>query len=700
MYESDRPGLRQISLRVALALAVGAGMVGKSALAQPSVARDANSPSRNVGDPPARVGRVARISGTVSFHGVDVDQWQPATLNYPVTSGNAFWTPPGGSADIDLGGARVRLSQSSEFDVDVLDDQRIAATVLQGHIALDLRALPQGESVTLRTPRGTVSLLQAGRYAVVVGDTEHSTVVTVAEGAADIEGPGVSLQLSAHQAGELRGIGPFSGTVVAESPDALVSALMALDRPLAAQSTPRPPSVVSAMTGYDAIAETGLWEPTSDYGRVWYPPVEPGWVPYRQGRWSWVSPWGWTWLDDAPWGFAPSHYGRWVEINDRWAWTPEDRGAPYVGRPVYAPALVSFVGAGVGVAAGVGLASAVGWIPLGPHEVYRPPYHVSEGYARRVNSGNITINNGQRTGNYFVNTRATTVVPATAMQQSLPVAGHTLPTAQTQRFGLRPVLQPQVQPNIPARGVTPVAPGPSFRSHDTGAQRAPGTTFSAVASGISRVPSAIGVIPPGIRPVVGRPNQNTPSLNTAPAPAPIPAPTLAPRMPAVAADEAHSETTPQQRRLPGGAPLMAVPAGPAQALFGSPQGAAQLGAAPHIRPITRSEIRPAPATVGQVLPPRPTLQAPALVQPPLVQRAQVPPPAGRGSPVPVSRPPQAALPPQPQLRPQPMQQLRPQPVPEVALRQSPSPWPTPAPRPAPAVRVAPGKSCPPNRPSC
>ncbi|MFO1296524.1 MAG: DUF6600 domain-containing protein [Rubrivivax sp.] len=78
-----------------------------------------------------------------------------------------------------------------------------------------------------------------------------------------------------------------------------------------------------------------------DYGAIWYPStVTAGWAPYRYGRWAWVRPWGWTWVDEAPWGFAPFHYGRWVHWHGRWCWAP----GGYVQRPVYAPALVAWVG--------------------------------------------------------------------------------------------------------------------------------------------------------------------------------------------------------------------------------------------------------------------------------------------------------------------------------------------------------------------
>src|SRR3989442_15797597 len=73
---------------------------------------------------------------------------------------------------------------------------------------------------------------------------------------------------------------------------------------------------------------------------VWIPRVTIGWVPYHYGRWRWVEPWGWSWIDDAPWGFAPFHYGRWAYARNEWFWVP----GPVVARPVYAPALVAFVG--------------------------------------------------------------------------------------------------------------------------------------------------------------------------------------------------------------------------------------------------------------------------------------------------------------------------------------------------------------------
>jgi len=123
------------------------------------------------------------------------------------------------------------------------------------------------------------------------------------------------------------------------------------------------------------------------YGDVWYPNVPAGWAPYTQGRWVWVEPWGWgTWLDDALWGFAPSHYGRWALVGDRWCWVP----GIFVPSPVYAPALVGFLGGpGDGQSVSGAVGPQVGWFPLAPGEVYWPSYAADPSYVRALNRANV-----------------------------------------------------------------------------------------------------------------------------------------------------------------------------------------------------------------------------------------------------------------------------------------------------------------------
>src|SRR5207248_482407 len=73
----------------------------------------------------------------------------------------------------------------------------------------------------------------------------------------------------------------------------------------------------------------------------------------------------------------------WCSTRDGgWVWVPGRR----VARPVYAPALVVFVGGG-------GRNFGVAWFPLGPEEPYVPAYHVSNTYFRNVNVTNVNVTN-------------------------------------------------------------------------------------------------------------------------------------------------------------------------------------------------------------------------------------------------------------------------------------------------------------------
>src|SRR4029077_8056721 len=165
------------------------------------------------------------------------------------------------------------------------------------------------------------------------------------------------------------------------------------------------------------LDDNGEWRDVPDYGHVWFPThVVAGWAPYRYGHWVWVAPWGWTWVEDEPWGFAPFHYGRWAEVGGGWCWVP----GPVVVRPVYAPALVVFVGGPrFGASLSFGGGGGVAWFPLGPREVYVPPYRTSVRYVQNVNVTNTTVNVTNVTNVYNnVTVNNTTVNKITYMHQN------------------------------------------------------------------------------------------------------------------------------------------------------------------------------------------------------------------------------------------------------------------------------------------
>ena len=440
-------------------------------------------------DPPARVGRIASQSGAVSFRTSADTQWSAASPNYPVSEGNAFWTEPTARAELEISASRIDLSGQTEFDVTTLADSGLQAVVPQGELYLHLADLAPNEVWTVQTPRGTVRMTAAGRYDIVAGTTEQPTQITVLDGAAEIEGPGVSLTLGAKQTATLTGTGPFQNSVGPEVTDAFFAARLAAEHP----PTP-PPAPLAAqlayMPGAEDLSGYGEWSQAPDYGDVWYPSVPANWVPYREGEWAYVAPWGWTWMDSDPWGFAPFHYGRWAHIGNRWGWLPGEERAE---RPVYAPALVAFLGVAAGVAVGAAIAhGTIGWVPLGPREAYHPWYHASRNYIQRINTGHVRdlagINNNVAIG-AFANRGAATAVPASVLLGSRPVRAAARPLSAQAFAAARPVIgQQPIHPAVTTFGVTPAvarqlnlqgggrgfaprppAPGPAIHVQEPGA---------------------------------------------------------------------------------------------------------------------------------------------------------------------------------------------------------------------------------------
>jgi hypothetical protein len=434
-----------------------------AALAQVSPPAPAPAQS-STGDPPAIVARVAQLTGVVSFRAAGDDNWDVARLNYPVTPGSALWTEPGARATIDVAGSHLTMNSTTEFDINNLDAQSLQATLPQGEVYLRLRNLSNAETFSITTPRGVVTIQSDGRYGIAAGDTQHPTLVTVLDGSAQITGDGEPVNVSANATATITGADTFQITVGRAQIDPFLAAMLAQEHPVASASTP---PAVQQMTGNADLAAYGTWRTDPQYGQVWYPRVAAGWVPYRDGYWSWVEPWGWTWIDYEPWGFAPFHYGRWCSIGGIWAWAP----APFVvnsvvAAPVYTPALVAFFGFGgggvsVGVGGGFGW-NSVGWVPLAPDEPFLPWYHASETYIRNVNVTsvrnitNITNNNiNNITINRFTNLRAASVVPASVMQASRPVATAVQPIPPNELERARPMLgRPPVTPAATTIGVT------------------------------------------------------------------------------------------------------------------------------------------------------------------------------------------------------------------------------------------------------
>ncbi|MBA4178672.1 MAG: hypothetical protein C0505_19245, partial [Leptothrix sp. (in: Bacteria)] len=334
-------------------------------------------------DPPGRVGRLADFSGAVSWWDDDAGQWADADRNRPLTGGDRLATARGARAELRVGSTVLRLAGDSELEVLRLDDERLVFQLHSGSLALRVRSREVADEVEVVTAETRCLPQREGHYRIDRDDDVTRAgswrgLLRCGDGAGLLVGEGQRAEL--YRVARRDGSGGLRQAWIAMPDDRFADGVLAEDGREVRLAAER--YVSPEMTGAEDLDRYGRWEQHPEYGALWLPTqVADDWAPYRYGRWTWVAPWGWTWIDDAPWGFAPFHYGRWVTWHGRWYWVP---GA-YVARPVYAPALVAWIGgSGWGVSVQLG-GPTVGWVPLAPREVYRPHYRVSPGYVERVN---------------------------------------------------------------------------------------------------------------------------------------------------------------------------------------------------------------------------------------------------------------------------------------------------------------------------
>lgn len=383
-------------------------------------------------DPPSRVARIGYMEGSVSFQPAGEQEWVEAVANRPMTTGDKIWADKDSRVELQLGSAVIRLNANTGFSFLNLDDNTVQIQLTSGSINLRVRRLDQDDDYEIDTPNLAFTVSQPGSYRVEASEDGTYSVVSIREGGGQATGNGQTYTLHAGQRGTFSGTDSLNAEVIdIGRPDQFDN--WAYNRDHRYDQSRSAQYLSHDVVGYEDLDDYGDWRDDSNYGHVWYPNrVAVGWAPYHEGHWDWIPPWGYTWVDDSPWGYAPFHYGRWVVVGGRWGWV----AGPVAVRAVYAPALVVFIGGGVGV----GFGGNVGWFPLGPREVYVPSYHVSREYVNRVNVSNTTVNNVTITNVYnttiinkttnitnvtYVNRSvqgAVTVVPQRAFSSAQPVS--------------------------------------------------------------------------------------------------------------------------------------------------------------------------------------------------------------------------------------------------------------------------------------
>jgi hypothetical protein len=356
-------------------------------------------------DPPSRVARLAFAKGAVSFNPAGTDDWVSAVVNRPVTTGDKLWNDEGARSELSIGSAVIRLGSSTGFAFLNLTDNMTQVRITEGTLNIRVRNLNDDEAFEVDAPNLAFSILRPGNYKINVNEAGDTTMVVVRDGEGEVTGGGSAYTIHPREIGSFSGTDELSADVQRwENGDDDFDGWCA-DRDRRIDHSVSARYVSTDAIGYEDLDEYGGWRQVPEYGTIWFPHVSiVGWAPYHYGHWAYIAHWGYTWVDDAPWGFAPFHYGRWVTVGGVWGWVPcAPRPVAVVGvayvRPVYAPALVAWVGGphfgiGIGIGGGGGFAAGVnvGWFPLGPREVYVPSYPVSRTYVNNVNVSNTTVN--------------------------------------------------------------------------------------------------------------------------------------------------------------------------------------------------------------------------------------------------------------------------------------------------------------------
>jgi len=325
-----------------------------------------------VDEPGRAVARLGIMNGEVSVRRGDSSDWQPAAVNAPLMSGDQISVSAGGRAEVQLDSAHfLRIAGDTELRLADLDNGHYQVQISHGMVTW--RVLRQTQiAAEVDTPLVGVHPGPQSVVRVEV-DADGTSHITVRHGEADVSTEKGSEKVAENATMDVRGsmTDPEFQLVAAAARDEWDGWSDQRDTYLLRAQSQR--YVTSDVSGVEDLDPYGHWVYDPAYGWVWAPTVAASWAPYQNGQWVWEDYYGWTWVDYAPWGWAPFHYGYWYQrAGFGWAWYP----GPRIGHVWWRPAMVGFFGwggGGIGFGVGFGFAN-IGWIPLAPHEVFRPWY--------------------------------------------------------------------------------------------------------------------------------------------------------------------------------------------------------------------------------------------------------------------------------------------------------------------------------------
>jgi len=282
---------------------------------------------------PTRFARIGEMEGPVEIQVHAADAWQTAVRNMPLVESS--WVRSAASAKIEIEldeGSVLRLAGESRAGISdytrLSTGQRVTLLTLERGLAYFTGEPRSRDALILALPGAQISLRRGSR--VRLEARAEWSQIAVLEGLAKFSSPGAELDLKEGQMARVeiprsarfflyREITPLDTDRWSDARDRLLAGSIA---------SKHAPGLLYGLQDLDA---SGVWIDTKEYGVVWKPNVEPGWIPFHDGVWKWYDAVGFTWIANEPWGWLPFHFGRWIEQNAAaWVWAP---GASDVFKP-------------------------------------------------------------------------------------------------------------------------------------------------------------------------------------------------------------------------------------------------------------------------------------------------------------------------------------------------------------------------------
>ena len=154
-------------------------------------------------DPPQRVARLGYLTGAVSFSPAGEDTWNQASINRPLTNGDRLWTDARSRAEIQTGGATVRMNDNTSISVLNLNDRitqlQLAQGSLQVRVRVRVRRLASGQVVEVDTPHLAFTLREPGEYRIRVDPQGDATEIVVRKGRGEVFSEGTACAIDVRQ---------------------------------------------------------------------------------------------------------------------------------------------------------------------------------------------------------------------------------------------------------------------------------------------------------------------------------------------------------------------------------------------------------------------------------------------------------------------------------------------------------------------